>query len=40
MEKEKPVQARAPSLADRDDFSKRESGITVSSPMRLRMEAS
>jgi coproporphyrinogen III oxidase len=39
MEKEKPVQAEVASLADRDGLSKRESGVTPSSPMRLRMEA-
>jgi len=31
--------AEAPSLADRDALRKRESGVTPSSPMRLRMEA-
>jgi coproporphyrinogen III oxidase len=39
MEKEQPLQAESPSLADRDNLSKRESGITAASPMRLRMEA-
>jgi len=31
--------AESPSLADRDALTKRESGVTTSSPMRLRMEA-
>ena len=39
MEKEQPLKAESPSLADRDNLSKRESGITAASPMRLRMEA-
>jgi coproporphyrinogen III oxidase len=32
-------QSESPSIADRDSISKRESGITENSPMRLRMEA-
>jgi len=35
----RPLQAEAPSLADRDKLAKRESGISDSSSMRLRMEA-
>lgn len=34
-----PLQLEAPSIADRDSLAKRESGVTPSSPMRLRMEA-
>ncbi|CAD6581100.1 MAG: Coproporphyrinogen-III oxidase [Alectoria sarmentosa] len=34
-----PLQLEAPSIADRDALAKRESGVTLSSPMRLRMEA-
>ncbi|KAL8994537.1 MAG: hypothetical protein Q9169_005520 [Polycauliona sp. 2 TL-2023] len=35
-----PLQmTEAPSIADRDSISKRESGVTENSPMRLRMEA-
>ncbi|RMY53305.1 hypothetical protein D0865_05320 [Hortaea werneckii] len=33
------VQAEGPTIAERDNLSKRESGVTPSSPMRLRMEA-
>ncbi|KAK5718249.1 Ribulose bisphosphate carboxylase large chain [Elasticomyces elasticus] len=33
------VQLDAPSIAERDSLSKRESGVTTRSPMRLRMEA-
>jgi coproporphyrinogen III oxidase len=39
MENDQPLKAEAPSLADRDELTRRESGVTVSSPMRLRMEA-
>jgi coproporphyrinogen III oxidase len=34
-----PVKAEPATLADRDNLAKRESGITPTSPMRLRMEA-
>lgn len=34
-----PLHADAPSIVDRDSVSKRESGVTENSPMRLRMEA-
>ena len=34
-----PLQLEAPSVAERDILAKRESGVTPSSPMRLRMEA-
>ena len=34
-----PLQLEPPTIADRDTLTKRESGITTSSPMRLRMEA-
>ncbi|KAK5120049.1 hypothetical protein LTR85_006530 [Meristemomyces frigidus] len=33
------VQLEGPTIAERDNLSKRESGVTPSSPMRLRMEA-
>ena len=34
-----PLRAETPSIAERDDLTKRESGVTTSSPMRLRMES-
>jgi coproporphyrinogen III oxidase len=36
---EEPAKLDAPSIVERDSLTKRESGVTESSPMRLRMEA-
>ncbi|KAE9961987.1 Coproporphyrinogen-III oxidase [Venturia inaequalis] len=39
MAYDEPTQSDGPTLADRDALAKRESGVTSTSPMRLRMEA-